>query len=294
MNKKQDIYIIGGPTASGKSARSLELANELNGVIINCDSMQIYDGLHLLTAQPPEEDLEQAPHLLYSHLHPNETCSAGNWREIVEPMIHDILNQGQTPIIVGGSGLYIKALTHGLSPMPDVPQKIRDEVVARYEKIGAEKFYAELQSRDPEMATRFHVNHKARIIRAMEVLEATGKSLADWQNLDRLAPPEAWKFNIEIIIQERHIQHKRCNDRFIWMLENDVLEEIECFAARIESGEIRENVPLANALGYKEMLGFIRGETDKDEAIKKAQARTRQYAKQQVTWFKNQSLMPDQ
>jgi tRNA dimethylallyltransferase len=293
MTKKNDIYIIGGPTASGKSARALELAKQHNGVVINCDSMQIYDGLHMLTAQPPEEDLEEAEHILYSHLHPNEACSAGNWREIVEPIIHDLHNQGKTPIIVGGSGLYIKALTHGLSPMPDVPQETRNKVVAHYEDIGAEKFYQELKSRDPEMASRFHVNHKARIIRAMEVLEATGKSLAEWQDLDRLAPPEDWNFNIEIIIQPRHEQHKRCNDRFIWMIENGALAEVENFATRIKSGDVNENVPLANALGYREMLSYINGEMDKDEAIKKAQARTRQYAKQQVTWFKNQSLRPE-
>lgn len=289
----KDVYIIGGPTASGKSARSLELAKELNGVVINCDSMQIYDGLHMLTAQPPKEDLEQAEHRLYSHLHPNEACSAGNWRELVEPIIHDLHNNGKTPIIVGGSGLYIKALTHGLSPMPDVPQEIRDAVVARYEEIGAEKFYEALQNRDPEMAARFHVNHKARIIRAMEVLEATGKSLAEWQNLDRLSPPDDWNFKVEIVIQPRPVQHQRCNDRFIWMIENGALEEVEHFASRIESGEVNENVPLGNALGYREMLSYIRGEMDKGMAIEKAQARTRQYAKQQVTWFKNQSLTPD-
>lgn len=289
----KNVYIIGGPTASGKSARALELAQQLNGVVINCDSMQIYDGLHILTAQPPEEDTAQAPHLLYSHLHPNEACSAGNWRELVEPIIHETHAQGRTPIIVGGSGLYIKALTHGLSPMPDVPQDIRDAVVTRYEQIGAEKFYDELHARDPEMARRFHVNHKARIIRAMEVLEATGKSLAEWQNLERLSPPEDWNFKVEVIIQPRPIQHQRCNDRFIWMIENGALEEVEHFASRIEKGEVRENVPLANALGYKEMRSYIRGELSKDEAIDKAQARTRQYAKQQVTWFKNQSLCPE-
>lgn len=290
--QKQDVYIIGGPTASGKSARALELAKELDGVVINCDSMQIYDGLHILTAQPPEDDLNEVPHLLYSHLHPNEACSAGNWRERVEPIIHNLLSEGKTPIITGGSGLYIKALTHGLSPMPDVPQDIRNAVVQKYDDIGAQAFYDELMQRDPEMAKRFHVNHKARIIRATEVLDATGKSLSEWQNLERLTPPDHWNFNIEIIIQPRPEQHKRCNDRFIWMIENGALEEVEHFANRIRNGEVNENVPLANALGYKEILSYINGERSKDEAIERAQARTRQYAKQQVTWFKNQNLKP--
>lgn len=287
---KQTIHIIAGPTASGKSARSLELAKDTDGVIINCDSMQVYDGLHTLTAQPPEGDLQQAPHKLYSHLHPNESCSAGTWREMVEPLIHDILDSGKTPIIVGGSGLYIKALTDGLSPMPDVPQDIRDAAVAKQQELGNPAFHAALQERDPVMAERFHPFHTARLVRAWEVLEATGKSLSEWQKLERIGPPDHWHFEIDIIIPERPVQHQRCNDRFIWMVDNGALEEVEHFAHRIESGEVHHNVPLRNALGYKQLLAYIRGEMSKDEAIERAQARTRQYAKQQVTWFRNQIL----
>ncbi len=285
MTQKQTIHIIAGPTASGKSAYALDLAKKINGVIVNCDSLQIYDGLHLLTAQPPQEDCARAPHKLYSHLHPNEACSAGSWREMVEPLIHETLENGQTPIIVGGTGLYIKALTDGLSPMPDIPQEIRDRLTAHYNDIGAEEFYAELKSRDPEMADRFHVNHKARILRAMEVLEATGKSLAHWQKLSRLAPPDHWDFNIKIIIPDRPVLHQRCNDRFLWMIENGALEEVEAFSKRTD---IKENIPLLKALGYRELLGYINGKTSKEDAIEKAQARTRRYAKQQVTWFRNQ------
>ncbi len=285
---KQTIHIIAGPTASGKSARSLELANETDGVIINCDSMQIYDGLQILTAQPPTDDLEKAPHLLYSHLHPNDACSAGNWREIVEPIIKDVLSQGKTPIIVGGSGLYIKALTDGLSPMPDVPQEMRDAAVKKQQDLGNPSFHEELQKRDPIMAERFHPYHTARLVRAWEVLEATGKSLAEWQKLERLAPPENWDFKIEVIIPERPAQHQRCNDRFLWMLDNGALDEVEEFSKRIERGEVRENVPLVKALGYRQMLAYIKDEMSKDNAIEQAQAKTRQYAKQQVTWFRNQ------
>ncbi len=127
MNK-QTIHIIGGPTASGKSAHALALADQLDGVIINADSMQIYDGLHTLTAQPPTQDTDAFPHRLYSALHPNESCSAGNWREMVEPIIQEVLEEGKTPIIVGGSGLYIHALTEGLSPIPDIPEDIRSNM----------------------------------------------------------------------------------------------------------------------------------------------------------------------
>lgn len=292
-NKQQIIHIIGGPTASGKSARAIEIARSHNGVIINCDSMQIYDGLHMLTAQPPKEDLEQAEHLLYSALHPNETCSAGNWREMVEPIIHDIISQGKAPVIVGGSGLYIKALTDGLSPIPDIPQDVRDAAMARQQELGNPAFHEDLAKRDPVMAERFHSHHTARLVRAWEVLEATGKSLAEWQKMERIAPPDNWKFDIEIIIPDRPILHQRCNDRFVWMMDNGALEEVEKFARRVEDGEIHHNVPLLKALGYRELRAYIKGDISKTESIEKAQARTRQYAKQQVTWFKNQVLITE-
>ena len=293
MQKKNEkdghtIRIIAGPTASGKSARAIEIAQQENGVIINCDSMQIYDGLPILTAQPPPADLEKAEHKLYSALHPNDPCSAGEWRRRADPVIRETLAQGKTPVIVGGTGLYIKALTEGLSPIPPVPDDIRAAAVARQKLLGNPAFHAELEKRDPVMATRFHPSHTARLIRAWEVLDATGKSLAEWQKEDRLAPPDDWNFEIEIMIPERPVQHQRCNDRLLWMIDNGVLEEIEEFAKRVDSGEIRSDTPLLKALGYKQLLAYINGELSKEDAIAQAQAKTRQYAKQQVTWFRHQ------
>lgn len=305
----------------------MRLAAELNGVIINCDSQQIYDGLPLLSAQPSEEDKAKIPHKLYAALHPNEVCSAGNYRELAEPIIEETLEQGRTPIICGGTGLYIKALIDGLSPMPDIPDEIRNAVVARYEELGAEKFYSELKQRDPEMAARFHVNHKARLIRAMEVLEATGKSLAVWQKLERLGPPAHWRFEIHKILPEREELYRRCNERFEWMVENGALEETAEFAKRLERGEVTEGVPLTKALGFKELRKYLQSiaptqlqlssaspsqslrnpppqgggqeweypiyEQVKDDpafrgVVERAQGITRRYAKRQNTWFNNQ------
>ena len=138
-NNKTTIHVTAGPTASGKSAKALEVARTENGVIINCDSLQVYNGLHILTAHPSEDEKAEIPHRFYGTLHPNEVCSAGNWREMVEPIINEVIANNQTPIICGGTGLYIRALTDGLSPMPDVPDDIRNNVVTRYEKIGAEE-----------------------------------------------------------------------------------------------------------------------------------------------------------
>lgn len=282
------IHIVAGPTASGKSAKAMELARTHNGVIINCDSLQIYDALPILTAAPTTEDTSQIPHRLYGTLHPNDVCSAGNWREMVEPIIQEIITENQTPIICGGTGLYIKALMEGLSPMPDIPDDIRNAVVARYENDGAEAFYADLEKRDPEMAARFHVNHKARIIRAMEVLEATGRSLSDWQKEDREAPPSAWKFDVHKVMPERDILYARCNQRFEWMLDNGALEEVKDFSNRLEQGEINEGVPICKALGFKELRAYLNDELSKEDAIERAQTITRRYAKRQMTWFRNQ------
>jgi len=285
---KNTIHIIGGPTASGKSALALELAENHDGTIINADSMQIYDDLPILTAQPPKEDLEKTPHELYGVLHPNEACSAGNWREMVEPLIQKILNENKTPIVCGGSGLYIKALVEGLSPIPDIPDEVRNAVVKRYETIGAQEFYKDLEERDPDMAARFHVNHKARIIRAMEVLEATGQSLSEWQKLPPLNPPENWKFKIHKVMPERDILYQRCNDRLLWMIDNGALEEVEAFDKRIHSAEVEGNKPLCKALGFKPLRDYLRGNLSKDDAIAQAQQETRHYAKRQITWFKHQ------
>jgi len=285
---KHIIHIVAGPTASGKSATAMELARKHNGIIINCDSQQIYNGLPILSAQPSNEDKAEIPHRLYAELHPNDVCSAGNWREMVEPVIEGVIKTGHTPIICGGTGLYIKALMEGLSPMPDIPENVRTRVVEHYEDVGAEKFFEELQTRDPEMAARFHVNHKARIIRAMEVLEATGKSLAEWQKLDRAAPPRHWTFEVHKILPEREALYARCNERFEWMVENGALEEVEKFDTRLQSGEIKDGVPLSKALGFRELRSYLRGEMSKDEAIERAQTITRRYAKRQVTWFRNQ------
>lgn len=285
---KQIIHVVGGPTASGKSAHALELASIKNGVIVNADSMQIYDDLPTLTAQPSEKDKQEVPHLLYGELHPNEPSSAGNWREMVEPIIHKILLEGKVPIIVGGSGLYIRSLMEGLSPIPDIPQDVRDKAVKLHEELGNPGFYDELYRRDQVMAVRFHPYHTARLIRAWEVIEATGKSLSEWQKLPLLTPPDDWVFDVKLILPDRDILYKRCNDRFHKMIEGGAIEEVKAFDEAIENGEIRDNVALVKALGAPALRSYVQGEISLEEAVTKAQGQTRQYAKRQVTWFKHQ------
>lgn len=288
IKNKKTVHVIGGPTASGKSALALELAAEKDGVILNADSMQVYDALPILTAQPSKEDKAKAPHNLYGSLHPDETCSAGNWSEIVQPLIAQILEEGKAPIVVGGSGLYLKALIEGLSPMPDIPEEIRQQAVALQKELGNPAFHAQLEKRDPVMAARFHPYHTARLVRAWEVLEATGKSLAEWQEIPRAGPPDEWEFDITLVLPERELLRKRCDERFIWMLENGAVEEAEAFMAHLDKGEVKENAAIVKALGFRPLRDWISGEASKEDTIEKASAQTRQYAKRQTTWFQNQ------
>ncbi len=291
MSKKEKlttIHIIAGPTASGKSARALELARTRDSVIINCDSVQIYEGLPLLSAQPSLEEQAEIPHYLYGTLHPNDICSAGHWRDMVIPLIEEILAEGRTPVICGGSGLYIKALVEGLSPMPDIPDDIRAQAIEMQQSLSADDLHAELEARDPIMAARLDPKNKARLVRALEVLEATGKSLAEWQELPLQKPPAHWQFETEIIMPERETLYERCNARFLWMMEHGALEEAAVFAGRIDGGEVTNGVPVTKALGFKELRAHLNGEMTLEEAVTAAQAATRHYAKRQTTWFRNQ------
>jgi tRNA dimethylallyltransferase len=287
--RPRTIHIVAGPTASGKSSYAMDLARQLgDSVILNADSLQIYDGLSLLTAQPSDVDKAEIPHRLYASLHPNDVCSAGNWQTLAQTEIETVLGGDHTPIVCGGTGLYLKALMEGLSPIPDIPDVVRDEVTALYDRLGVPGFHEELARRDPVMAARFHPGHKARIMRAMEVLIATGKSLAEWQEAAPEGPPENWHFKVHKIMPERELLYERCNARFEAMLESGALEQVKDFAARIESGEIKPGVPLTKALGYKELAAYLNGDLSRDEAILRAQGETRRYAKRQVTWFRHQ------
>lgn len=282
------IHIVAGPTASGKSAKALELARVLDGVVINCDSLQIYGALPILSAQPSAADHDAAPHRLYGALHPNEVCSAGNWREKAILAIEEVLSAGKAPIICGGTGLYIKALTEGLSPIPDIPEEVRARAIALQKGLGNPAFHAALEKRDPVMAARFHPFHTARLVRAYEVIEATGRSLAEWQDIEREGPPAHWRFEIHKIMPERDELRARCDARFDWMMENGVLDEVAAFDARLEAGEVAEGVPITKALGFKPLRAYLRGEISRDEAVERAKGETRRYAKRQITWFRHQ------
>lgn len=284
---RQKVLVIGGPTASGKSGLALSVAKAANGAVINADSIQLYDGLHTLTAQPPQDDRDAAPHLLYGCLAPDDTCSAARWRDMALETIENTLERGMLPIIAGGTGFYIRTLVQGISPMPAVPAEIREKAMARQKELGNPAFHAELAARDPETAAKLHPFNTQRLVRAAEVLEATGKGIAEWQKLPPLPPPAHIEFVIAALLPPRDVLYGRCDERFGLMLKAGALEEVAAFRKTA-----KPQWALSKAIGYPELCSHLDGKISLTDAIALARQSTRQYAKRQVTWFRHQ-LKPD-
>lgn len=283
-----EVLIVAGPTASGKSSLALEKARAGNGVIINADSMQVYDALHVLSAHPSVQEKEEIPHILYGFLGPQEKCSATLWQTEALRHIYAAFEKGQTPILVGGTGFYIKGLVEGFSPIPDIPEDVRAAATKKQEAIGNPAFHTALLEIDPEMANRLNPNDTQRLIRAWEVFEATGKSLLYWQSLPKEKPAPDLDFKIELVLPDRAILYERCDSRFDWMIEHGALEEVEALDALILSGEVPEDASITHALGFKELRAYLKGNLSLEEAKDKGKQETRHYAKRQMTWFRNQ------
>lgn len=251
-------------------------------MIINADSLQIYNVLPLLTAQPSAAEKEQISHRLYAFMGPAEKYSAQQWRVDVEREINAAFAAGQHPVVVGGTGLYLKSLLEGLSPMPDVPPQIRAEAMALQQSLGHPAFHAALANIDPVMAARLNPNDTQRLIRAYEVIKATGESLAVWQSAPLRGPPPDWRFRVIVKSPDRAELHRRCDTRFDMMVEAGALEEVR---GQID---LPDTAPATHALGFHPLQAHLRGELTRDEAIARSKAETRQYVKRQDTWFRNQ------
>lgn len=286
--KARTVAVIGGPTASGKSGLALGIARAADGTVINADSMQVYAGLARLTAQPDAADLAAAPHRLYGVLPPEDICSAARWRDIALAEIDAALSENRLPVVVGGTGFYIRALTEGLSPMPAVPEDIRRRLGAEIAAEGNAAFHKRLAARDPVMAARLHPGNTQRLIRAMEMLEHTGKSLAEWQAQPPVPPPAHLRFVKIALLPPRGVLYNRCDSRFLQMMETGVLDEVEKFPPPGPE----KTWPLHKALGYPELHACLSGTLTRAAAIEAAQQSTRHYAKRQVTWFRHQ-MRPD-
>ena len=278
--------LIMGPTASGKSALALALAERIDGEIINADSMQVYRDFRVLTARPSPAEEAQAPHHLYGHVDAAERYSTGRWLTDALAKIAEIRARNRTPILVGGTGLYFKALTQGLAEMPSVDPELRPMFTERATKEGAPALHAELAKLDPQTAARLELNDTARIIRALEVFEATGESITSFQaNTKPALSADEWRGLA--LIPDRDALYSGINTRFEHMLEHGALDEVRAFAAR----NLDPTLPAIKAHGAPALSGYLRGEITLAQATEIGQRDTRRYAKRQFTWIANQ--MPD-
>ena len=279
-----NAVLIAGPTASGKSALALQLARKTGGVVINADSMQVYRDLRVLTARPSAEEEAIVPHRLYGHVDAAVNFSAGAWVADVARVLAEARAQSRLAIFVGGSGLYFKALTRGLSAVPPIPSEIREAVRARMERDGVEALHVELSRRDPISAERLKPRDRTRIARALEVVESTGRSLTDWhrEGLPPLLPERT--FRALYLAPEREVLYARIDARFETMLANGALEEVAQLAAR----ELDPLLPAMKAHGVPALIRYLRGEITREEASVIGRADTRHYAKRQFTWFRHQ------
>jgi tRNA dimethylallyltransferase len=278
------MVVIGGPSASGKSALALRLAEAIGGAIINADSMQLYRELPLLTARPTPADEARAPHRLYGILDAADPASVGRWLELAGRAIEETLAAGRVPIVVGGTGLYLKALLHGLAPVPAVPAAVRRAVLERLARLGAPGLHAELARQDPAMAERLPPNDRQRLLRAVEVLAATGRSLAEWQAEPALRVRLPEQVRGLALLPPRPALHQRIERRLQAMIDAGALAEL----AALRAARPDPALPLLKAVAVPELLAHLEGRLDLNQAVARALARTRQYAKRQMTWLRHQ------
>lgn len=274
--------LIAGPTASGKSRLALRLAELCDGTIINADSMQVYRELRVLTARPSASEESLVPHALYGFVSATERYSAGRFVRDAANAVALARQDGKRPIIVGGTGLYFKALLEGLSPIPQVPDEIRKHWRSEAERQGSDALHAILKDRDPQMAERLVPSDPQRLVRALEVLEATGVSLAEWQR----TPGEPVLKEDEtvglVVAPERESLNRRIDARFDAMMAEGALEEVRALAAL----DLDPSLPVMGALGVRPLMQYLQGKIDLDAARSQAKAESRQYAKRQVTWLR--------
>ncbi|TCV65452.1 tRNA dimethylallyltransferase [Neorhizobium sp. R1-B] len=279
-----DAILITGPTASGKSALALRLAREANGAVVNADSMQVYDTLRVLTARPSEEEMEGVPHLLYGHVPATSTYSTGEWLRDVTALLSKLRAEGRLPVFVGGTGLYFKALTGGLSDMPDISQDVRCRLRLRLKDEGPEPLYMELSRRDLPVAESLEPRDGQRIVRALEVLEETGQSISKFQGKQGpkvIDPARAKKL---VVLPDRNILHERIDRRFEKMLHSGAVDEVRELMALHPAPD----APVMKAIGVAQVAEMLEGRMSREEVIERGSALTRQYAKRQMTWFRNQ------
>jgi tRNA dimethylallyltransferase len=284
MAAAKRVVLISGPTASGKSALALAVAQELGGTIINADSMQVYRDLRIITARPTPAEEARVPHRLYGHIDAAENYSTGRWCVDASAALQEVEQAGRLPVVVGGTGLYFKALTHGLAAIPPIAPQVRSVVRGRLHAEGLPALYAELGERDPVTARRLMPGDRARITRALEVVLATGRSLADWQR-EGMTPALETKNAVRIFLAvDRAELYPRIDARFDAMLAAGALEEVRALFGR----SLDSALPAMKAHGVPWLIRHLAGDLDLAAAVAAAKRDTRRYTRRQATWFRHQ------
>ena len=284
---QQQVIVITGPTASGKSELALALAERHAGTVINADAMQTYDAFPILTAQPGAEERRRVPHALYGVLPLSDALSAARWRALAAGEIERCFAEGRTPLLCGGSGLYLRTVMQGIAAIPDAPAGLRDQANAEWQAMGADAFRTRLAEKDPVIVARLKPGDRQRHVRAWEVWAATGRPLSAWQaGADEERPP--WRFVTVLLSPERGWLRARIATRFDAMLAAGVLAEVKAVFARGPD----PGWPGLKAHGAPELFAHFRGQLSLADARRIAIDHTRQYAKRQMTWFRHQ-MTPD-
>ncbi len=282
----EHVILIAGPTGSGKSARALKMAEHRGGLIINADSMQVYRELRILTDQPGEAECKRVPHRLYGVRSGAHPYSVAQWLDDASKVLDEARRQALVPIFVGGTGLYFKALLDGLSPVPEIPEDIRDywRERGRIERAGV--LHGVLAERDPATAAQLRASDTQRIVRALEVVDATGHSLAAWQEAAGTPLLDAARAEKYVLAPERAALYRACDTRVDRMIEAGAIAEVE---ALLNLG-LDPGLPVMRAIGVRPLSAYLRGEIDLPEARLRLQSGTRRYAKRQLTWARRNMI----
>lgn len=279
-----NITLIAGPTASGKSRLAMDMAASTGAVILNADSQQLYADLHVLSARPSQADEARAEHRLYGVADAAEAWSVGRWTREVMPLLAELADAGRPALLVGGTGLYFTALTKGLADIPDVPDAVRDAVTAAFDTEGEAAFRRRLAALDPAAAGRIEQGDRQRLTRAMAVAEHTGRALSDWTaDTTPLLAPGSWTGLV--VEPDRARLYANCDLRVGLMVEQGAVEEVRALVAR----DLSPDLPAMKAVGVREFAAHLAGETTLEQAIDATRQSTRNYAKRQLTWFRNQT-----
>jgi tRNA dimethylallyltransferase len=280
MAIRPPLIVIAGPTASGKSALALALAEQIGGVIVNADGTQIYRDLPILSAAPSEEERSRAEHRLFGVLDGALPCSAADWAEMARREIADIHERGTVPIVVGGTGLYLRTLLDGIAPVPRIDAEVR----RRVREASVDENRVKLEQLDPEASARLGPADRARIARALEVMLSTGRTLSEWQKEKSGGIADQVDLKPLILLPPRDWLYARCDERFATMVEQGAVDEVEALIER----NLNPNLPVMRAIGVAELSACLRGDPSLGDAISAGQQATRRYAKRQYTWFAHQ------